>query len=205
MRVLVVSFFVIVFDQLSKLAVKGISIPFLGIDHPGMDYGQSIHVLGEWFNITFIENPNMAFSLDIAGKMFLSIFAAIASVILLIYLFKNREQPYAMRLALALILAGAVGNLIDRSLYGLIYNTAPMFEGNVVDFIDFNLFTINIGSGSFRFWPIFNIADMSVSIGVILLILGTRGAHKQASLAAETAGSPDTAIPGPTVDELHRD
>jgi Signal peptidase (SPase) II len=61
----------------------------------------------------------------------------------------------------------------------VLYGTGPFLEGNVVDFIDFDLFTVNFGGGSFRFWPIFNIADMSVSIGVILLLLASRTVHKE--------------------------
>ncbi len=191
MRVLYLTGALVFFDQLTKLLVKGISIPFLGIDHPGMDIGQSIHIFGEWFNITFIENPNMAFSLDIIGKVGLALFALAASIGLVIYISKHRTAPRSIRLALAFILAGAMGNLIDRSLYGLIFHNAGVFQGNVVDFIDLNLFTINLGSSSFRVWPIFNIADLAVTAGVILLIFATRiHGMPHETAAATTANRP---------------
>jgi signal peptidase II len=171
MRILLVTLAVLVADQASKLIVKGISLPGLGIVVEGMSYGQSIPVFGDWFKITYIENPNMAFGLDIGGKLFLVIFSFLASIGLLIYLYRQRQAPVLLRLSLALILAGALGNLIDRTFYGVWYGQAPLFYGNVVDFMDLDLFTISLGGSSFKFWPIWNIADAAVSVGVVMLLI----------------------------------
>lgn len=171
MRVLYLTLGVLIADQVTKLLVKGISIPFLGIALEGMSYGESIPVFGDWFKITYIENPNMAFGLQFGGKPLLVSIAFLASVGIVVYLWRHRDGKPWFRVALALILAGATGNLIDRSFYGFIDGSAPIFQGNVVDFINFDLFTIDVFGSSFKFWPIWNIADAAVSIGVILLLI----------------------------------
>jgi signal peptidase II len=186
MRILFVTLSVLVADQLSKLVVKGISLPALGISIEGMSYGQSVSVLGDWLNLTYIENPNMAFGLDVGGKLFLVLFSLLASIGLLVYLYRQREAATMLRLSLALILAGALGNLIDRTFYGIWYGEAPLFYGNVVDFIDLDLFTVHIAGSAFKFWPIFNIADAAVSVGVVmLLIIGIPHSEKAGEGASE--------------------
>lgn len=171
MRILFLSLGILFADQLTKLLVKGIAIPALGIAIEGMRYGESIPVIGDWLKITYIENPNMAFGLSIGGKLFLVIFSLIASIGLVYYLYRHKNAGILLRLSLALILAGAVGNLVDRTFYGLISDTAPLFYGNVVDFLDVDLFTISFSGSSFKFWPIFNIADAAVSVGVVMLLI----------------------------------
>ncbi|GJQ64454.1 MAG: hypothetical protein SCALA702_35070 [Melioribacteraceae bacterium] len=173
MRVLKISIFVIIADQLTKLFVKGFSIPFLGISVDGMRYGSSIEVLGNFFKITFVENPGMAFGIDVgeSSKLFLSLFSLFASIGILIYLFRIQHERYVVRLALALIFAGAVGNLIDRMFYGVFYDYAPLFYGKVVDFLNVDFFDFTIFGHTYERWPIFNIADSSVSIGVVLLLI----------------------------------
>ena len=76
MKVLYISLSVFIIDQFSKLAVKGISIPFLNIDWNGMFYGESIEIIGTFLRITFVENPGMAFGFEVGviQKLFLSIF-----------------------------------------------------------------------------------------------------------------------------------
>jgi signal peptidase II len=189
MRVLYLTLVVYVLDQVSKFAVKGISISWLGIHWSGMSYAQSIHVFGDWCKITFIENPNMAFGLEFGGKILLSIFAILASIGIVVYLARHRTAPLAVRLALALILAGAIGNLTDRLFYGLIYNYATFFHGNVVDFMDFDLFTMRIGPGAFKFWPVFNVADCAVSIGVLLYIFSFKPRPKISTATVTDQGS----------------
>ncbi len=171
MRVLYLTLGVLIADQVTKLLVKGVSIPLLGIAIEGMDYGASIPVFGDWFKITYIENPNMAFGLQFGGKPLLVAVAFLASIGIVIYLWRHRDAKPWFRIALALILAGAVGNLIDRTFYGFIDGSAPMFQGNVVDFINFDLFTVNLFGAAFKFWPIWNIADAAVSVGVVLLLI----------------------------------
>ena len=74
MRVLILSVLLVVADQISKLLVKGFTIPALGIHLEGMQYGASRQILGDFFRLTYIENPGMAFGIDLGGKLFFSIF-----------------------------------------------------------------------------------------------------------------------------------
>lgn len=172
MKVLFISLFIIIADQITKILVKGLSLPSLGIDIKGMHYQQSIPVFGNWFKITFIENPGMAFGLQIGGKLFLSIFTILATLMILFFLFKNRHNSLYLRIALALILGGAVGNLIDRVFYGALYGYAPLFYGNVVDFFHIDTPNFTILGKTFYSWPIFNIADIAVSLGFLLILFG---------------------------------
>ena len=123
-------------------------MPMLGINLQGLMLGSSRPVLGDWVRLTYIENPGMAFGIDIGGKWFFSIFSIIASVAIALYLYKARNESIAFRAALALILGGAIGNWIDRLRFGW-----------VVDFIDF------------RIWPVFNVADSAITIGVCLYFM----------------------------------
>lgn len=186
MKVLFLSFFIILADQISKLVVKGISIPFLHIEFPGMHYGQSIDVIGSIFRITYVENPGMAFGIEVgSSKIFLSLFSLVASIAILIYLYKVRKQHLALRIALALIFAGAVGNLIDRTFYGVIYGYAPLFFGKVVDFLHVNKFGFTVFGRTYSSFPIFNIADSSVTVGVIILIIFNYLQNKKSKKEAE--------------------
>jgi len=173
LRVLYISLFVVLIDQVSKLLTKGFSIPFLDINYKGMYHGQRIPIIGEFFRITFIENPGMAFGFDpgMDFKFWISVFSLVASAGLIIYLYAVRLQNLSLRIALAFILGGAVGNLIDRMFYGIFYGYAPLFYGKVVDFLDFDFFNITILGRSYDRWPIFNLADSAVTIGVLILII----------------------------------
>ncbi|MFQ5864438.1 MAG: signal peptidase II [bacterium] len=140
MRVLLFSVMVIVFDQVTKLSVKYF-----------FEKGKPHEIIGDFVRLTYIENPGMAFGIQVGGQLFFTVFATVASVIIFIYIVRARNEKFASRFALALILGGAIGNLIDRFLYG-----------KVIDFID-------IGINNTR-WPIFNVADSSVTIGMIILV-----------------------------------
>lgn len=140
MRVLIISFFVVLFDQITKLAVRFY-----------FQYGKPHEIIGDLIRLTYIENPGMAFGIQFGGQQFFTIFALLATGVIFVYIVRAREEKVILRIALALILGGAVGNLIDRFLYG-----------KVVDFID-------VGFGTTR-WPIFNMADSAVTIGMIILI-----------------------------------
>ena len=181
MRVLYLTLGVIFVDQFSKFYIKGINIPFLNISFDGMYYGESISVIGDFFRITFIENPGMAFGFNPGSdfKLWISVFSLIASIGLIVYLYVVRNKSLSLRIALALILGGAVGNLIDRTFYGIIYKYAPAFYGKVVDFFDFDFFNFAILGRNYDRWPIFNIADASVTIGVLILILFYRQHQKK--------------------------
>ncbi len=173
MKVLYFTLGVIFVDQFSKFFIKGINLPFLNLSIDGMYLGESINVIGSFFKITFIENPGMAFGFNPGSsfKLWVSIFSLLASIGLFVYLFRIRKRSLTLRIAIALILGGAVGNLIDRMFYGIFYDYAPVFYGRVVDFFDFDFFNFTIFGRNYDRWPIFNVADAAVSIGVLIIIL----------------------------------
>lgn len=173
MRVLFVSLFIVIADQLSKFFIKGGTIPLLNLHVNGMSYGESVNVIGDFFKLTFVENPGIAFGIDVDGvsKLLLSLFTLLASIGVFYYLWKSKEQKLIIRLALAFILGGAIGNLIDRTFYGLFYGYAPLFYGKVVDFFNMEFFDFTIFGRTYDRFPIFNIADSSVTIGVALLLI----------------------------------
>lgn len=172
MKVLYATLFVVITDQITKLLVKGISIPLFNLRLEGMKYAQSINVIGDFFKLTYVENPGMAFGFDPGpeSKFFLSLFSIIASVGILIYLYKMRNDGLLTKLALALILGGAIGNLIDRVFYGVIFGYAPLMYGKVVDFFNVEFFNFTLFGHVYERWPIFNVADAAVTVGVVLLI-----------------------------------
>jgi signal peptidase II len=132
---------VVVVDQITKLLVRY-----------HFEYGKSLKIIGNYLRLTYIENPGMAFGIQIgAGQKFFTVFATVLSVIIFIYIVRTRHESFLTRFSLSFILGGAIGNLIDRFLYG-----------RVVDFID-------VGIGDKR-WPIFNGADTAVTIGMIILV-----------------------------------
>lgn len=187
MRVLFFTIAVLITDQLSKFYIKGISIPFLNLKLEGMYLGESISVLGDFFKITFIENPGMAFGFNPGSdfKLWVSLFSLVASIGLLVYLYLAREKSLSLRIAIAMILGGAIGNLIDRMFYGIIYDYAPLFYGKVVDFFDFDFFNFSILGRDYNRWPIFNIADASVTVGVLILVFFYRHHSKVKSVEDE--------------------
>ncbi len=200
MRILFLSLFIVIADQLTKLWVKGISLPSLGIEFQGYSYGFSQQIWGDFLRMTYIENPGMAFGIDIGGKMFFSIFSIVASIGIIFYLYKVRDESLLFRFSLAMILGGAVGNLIDRVFYGVIFNQAPLFYGRVVDFIDADFFNINLFGYHLNRWPVFNIADASVTCGVVLLLFAQRSLKKETPLLQHSntsefstpSGAPDS-------------
>lgn len=201
-RILFVSLFVILADQISKLLVKGIHISALGVSLDGLQLGSSRPIFGDLLRLTYIENPGMAFGIDIGGKLFFSIFSILASVAILVYLYKARNESLMFRVSLALILGGALGNLIDRVFYGVLFHEGPFFYGRVVDFLDADFFNINLLGYHLSRWPVFNIADASVTCGVLLMLFSHRGsgANQPArhGAAAEMLGTTVVAPDPPT-------
>jgi signal peptidase II len=165
-----------------------------------MTLGESIPVIDGWFLIRYIENPGMAFGIDIPGKFgkpLLSIFRIIADVMIGWYLVSliRQKAPTGFVLCIAMIFAGAIGNIIDSMFYGLIFTEstyfeaaalfpksggyAPFLHGHVVDMLYFPIIEGSFpdwfpiwGSQKFIFFrPIFNIADSSISISVMAIFL----------------------------------
>lgn len=142
MRSLWIAGLVVFLDQVSKRMV--IESMFLG---------ESIPVLGSFFRLTYIHNPGAVFGLRLGGNVAHLIFAGVALIVVAVMWLRLAPGERVASAGLALVLGGAVGNVIDRVRFGA-----------VVDFLDF-------GFGSFRWW-VFNVADASVTVGAGLLILG---------------------------------
>jgi signal peptidase II len=157
-------------DQLSKILIKGFSL--FGLHHEGMQIGESIQVLGDFLQITYIENAGMAFGITFGvWKIFLSIFSIIAAILLGWLLAKIKDSNFWIKLGFTLIFAGATGNLIDRVFYGVFYGEGILFYGLVVDFIQFQIPEVTIFGTHYTHFPVFNIADSCVTVGVALLII----------------------------------
>ena len=171
MRVLFVTLGIVLLDQITKLLVKGFSLPLFNFYHQGLQLGQSIPMIGDFLRLTFVENPGMAFGIEIGGRLFLTIFSLIASIGIFYYIYRVRNEAFIVRLTLAMILGGAIGNLIDRSFYGVIFGEGPLFYGKVVDFIDMDFFHINLLGIHMDRFAVFNVADASVSMGIVLMLL----------------------------------
>ena len=135
------SVLIVVLDQLTKFIV-----------HSSMNLYDSIQFIPYLLNFTYIRNEGIAFGIYFEGAKTIFIILPILITVYLFYLLKNEEfQDKFSQIALFLIIAGAVGNIIDR-----------IFRGYVVDFIDFHLNGMH--------WYVFNIADSSVTIGLIFLL-----------------------------------
>ena len=176
MRLLFISAIVVITDQISKLLVKGIP----AINLTGLFPGERIPVVGNIIDITMVENPGIAFGINFGSefKLAISIFTLIACIGLLILMFRIRKKSFGLRFSIALILGGAIGNLIDRLFYGMIYGYAPLFHGKVVDFFNvhfFNIYLFNNTLGNY----IFNIADLSVTAGIICLFFAIRKQNRE--------------------------
>ncbi len=95
-----------------------------------MPYASSIPILGDFLKLTFIENLGMAFGIHVSNKEYLTLFTVIATLGLLFYLYKIRKESFWLRMPLSLILAGAIGNLINRVFFGIMFGYAPLLKGN---------------------------------------------------------------------------
>jgi signal peptidase II len=182
-------FLIILIDQVLKIWIKT-SFPL----------GHVSDVLGfSWFQLYFIENPGMAWGMELGGdwgKMMLTLFRLVAVIFGTWYLGKIIRERYTKGFILcaSLIYAGALGNLIDSLFYGMIFEEstyhqvaaifpeqgyASFLHGKVVDMLYFPIVRSNfpewvpfVGGNDFEFFsPIFNIADASISIGVITLLI----------------------------------
>lgn len=175
MRVLWITIVTVLVDQLTKIIVLRT-----------MYRGQSIPVLGDWLKLTFTENPGMAFGITFGPKALVTIFSMIATLLIIIYLFKVRHGYLPYRAGLALILGGALGNIIDRVFYGVILGYETFFVGRVVDFIHVNLWSGFIpesvpmfGGAYVSLFPIWNVADMAIVCGVVAILLFQKKYHEQ--------------------------
>ncbi len=180
-----VVFLLLLVDQLSKIWVK---------THMGLY--DTIPVT-DWFRIYFVENNGMAFGIEAGGKLFLSLFRIIAVVLIIFYIRRLVRDNYktGFIVCVTLVLAGASGNIIDSIFYGVIFEASypghiaslvpwgegysSLLHGKVVDMLYFPLFSGTwpdwvplVGGQEFLFFRfIFNIADSTITVGVILILL----------------------------------
>jgi len=184
LKVLFVSLFIIAIDQVSKLLIKGFSIPLLNLNFKGISPGQKIRLVGDVFNITLIENPGIAFGIDLGSDFRLPVvvFTIAATSALFYYFYINRSNTLSLRLSLAFIIGGAIGNLIDRIFYGIIFGYAPVFYGKVVDFFEMNIFKIFIMNRTMGNY-VLNIADVAVTTGLVMLLFSL---NKQKAVESKT-------------------
>lgn len=171
---------VILVDQVVKLLV-----------HYNMDMGMAgqIPVFGDWFKLHYTLNPGMAFGMELGseyGKLILTIFRLIAMVGIAYYLYylaKKKVHP-GLLWCVALILGGAIGNVIDSIFYGILLDNAPYgastpwFHGQVVDMFYIDIWEGRVadwvpvwGGEHIALWPIFNIADASIFVGVAIILI----------------------------------
>ena len=176
---------ILLIDQIIKIAVK-----------TNMALDDSIRI-ANWFYIRFIENNGMAYGITFINKLVLSLFRLVAIGVIIFYMTKLLKRPHAKGyiICLSMILAGAMGNIIDSMFYGLIFTPSTPYQvaelvpfgsgyssflhGKVVDMFYFPLIVStwpnwvpHFGGQDFIFFsPIFNFADACISVGVIILLL----------------------------------
>lgn len=210
---------ILVIDQVLKIIVK-----------TNMTLYEQIPVFGNWFMIHFVENKGMAFGLHLPGnngKMFLSLFRLVAIIAIGFYLrhLIKIGAPSGLLITLSMIMAGALGNMIDSAFYGMIFSESNTFmpaemfppnggyerimHGKVVDMFYFPVFSgvypdwiPRIGGQSFTFFrPVFNIADASITIAVVILLFRQRHyfafmhEEEEKAKAGEAPASPENPTP----------
>jgi signal peptidase II len=175
----------IVLDQVVKISVK-----------TTMTLGESHNVLGNWFRWCFVENEGAAFGMSLGGeygKLILSLFrvVAIGALVWFLHHLRKQQAPTGVVVGFALILAGAIGNMVDSAFYGMIFSEstftsvatllpegggyAPFLYGKVVDMLYFPLFHwpewLPLIGGQLFFSPVFNFADSYITIAVFYLLI----------------------------------
>lgn len=180
--------FILVVDQVSKILVK-----------TNMTIHESIEIFS-WFKILFIENNGMAYGMEIGSKLLLSLMRVLLIGVLSVYLVREIKEKarWGYIVCLVMVVAGAIGNMIDGMFYGLIFDESTPYTvselvpfgsgyssfmtGKVVDMLYFPIINTTWpewvpmvgGEGFIFFSPIFNIADSSISVGVVALLIWYR-------------------------------
>lgn len=176
------SFLIILIDQAVKLAVKF-----------NMEYDGEIELIGSGrpsFKIHFLENPGAAFGMTIqnfanvfggemsptTAKLILSLFSLVIMPVIGYVLYKVSTQKSLLPLFVSFIFGGAVGNIIDRVFYGVWFAgmnnyQGGLMHGRVVDMFYFDIWEGMIGGTYMSLWPVFNIADSAISIGIVAILL----------------------------------
>jgi len=192
----ILSLSVIILDQVVKMLI-----------HFNMDPGIAgqILIFDNWFKLHYTLNPGMAFGMQIAsehGKLILTIFRLIAVTGIAYYLYYLARKGVHQGLiwCIALILGGAIGNVIDSTFYGVLLNNAPFdaptpwFHGQVVDMFYVDIWEGRVaewvplfGGDYMALWPIFNIADASIFVGVAIILVMQKVFFQEDSKDAEVS------------------
>lgn len=181
------AFGIVLVDQLVKLIVKFTMRPY-----------EEIKVIGDFLRINFIENKGAAFGLTIAdifqkigisltednAKMALTMFSVLAIIVIVYLLQQARQSKSQLPIFLALILGGAIGNIIDRIFYGVWFAgindyEGGLFHGRVVDWVYIDAYHGEIFGMQVDLLPVFNVADGAIAIGIIAIIVFQRRLFKQ--------------------------
>lgn len=201
-RYFLLALVVIIIDQVSKMLV-----------YHNMELHEEINVLGDWFRLHYLLNPGMAFGFrwdNEFGKLALTVFRIGAMLAIAYYLWRmaKKEAHPGFLWCMALILGGAVGNVIDSTFYGvwlgnhLPGSSTPWFHGQVIDMLFFPLFEFvwpdwvpGVGGDYFLFFsPVFNVADSAIFIGVMIILVMQRkffaDNHVAPENRAETTADP---------------
>ena len=210
MKKFALPFFIVIIilalDQILKVWIK-----------TNMYLGQEFFIIGDWFRIHFTENEGMAFGMELGGsygKLMLSLFRIGAVTFIGYYLYNivNSNQSRGLAISISLILAGALGNIVDSVFYGVLFSDSAMdvarfmpveggystlFHGRVVD-----MFYFPLVSGFFPEWlpfwggeyfqffrPVFNIADAAITIGVFLILIFQKTFFKEEEKPVVSGGS----------------
>lgn len=183
-----------------------------------MMLGEEYRIFGNWFIIHFVENNGMAFGMELAGrfgKVFLSVFRIVAVIGIGVYLYRltKKDAPLGLIISVSMVLAGALGNIIDSAFYGMLFNEsylqvatflpadggyATFLHGKVVDMFYFPIiegfypqWLPWIGGDKFIFFrPVFNIADSSITLGIITILIFQKRFFKEEE-TVEKQESPD--------------
>lgn len=146
---IIISLVLVIIDQVSKLLILR-----------GTTLNNEIEVIKNFFYITYTHNTGAAFSILLGKRLFLVLITIIVLVIIFNYIKKNRITRKIELISFALVIGGTIGNLIDRIVHGY-----------VIDFIDLKIFGYD--------FPVFNLADSFITVGVILLILTLKRKEKE--------------------------
>jgi signal peptidase II len=176
-----ISIGVILLDQAVKLLV-----------HFNMELGirGQIKIFGEWFKLHYLTNPGMAFGMQLDfidnGKLVLTLFRIVAMVAIGYYLYMlyQKNASTGLLICIAMILGGAIGNLVDSIFYGVLFDNAPYnapspwFYGQVIDMFYIDIWEGRIadwvpilGGDYMALWPVFNVADSSIFLGITFILI----------------------------------
>lgn len=177
---------IVIFDQITKLIVKF-----------NMQLGEEIKIIGDVVKIHFIENKGAAFGLTVSklldpigisiseetSKLILSLFSIVAVIAIGYVLYKLVSHRSPLPYFVAMIFGGAVGNIIDRTFYGMWFSSMNAYEGGLFHGRVVDMFYLDIwkgylpnwlplmGGDYYSLWPIFNIADSAISIGIVVILI----------------------------------